>query len=127
MRWLALLVLAQNVNVTPIETRQDGVRVPQRILQRQYVVDCLAGMTCSVDGGVLYLQGAASSGGGYDGGKVNDAYAADASITAQTFDHNPTDCSATQYATAIDSAGNLTCSTPPSSGGGGPIPSFGGF
>ena len=29
MRWLALLVLAQNVNVTPIETRQDGVRVPR--------------------------------------------------------------------------------------------------
>ena len=65
---------------------------------------------------------------GYDGGKVGEAYAADASITAQAFDHDPTDCSATQYASGIDSAGNLTCSTPAGgSGASGPIPSFGGF
>jgi hypothetical protein len=109
VRWLALLVLSQNLNVTPIESRQAGARLST---QRQYVVDCRTNMTCAVDGGVLYLS---ASGGA--GGKVAEAYAADASITAQMFDHDPTDCSATQYATAIDSAGNLTCSTP--SGGGG--------
>ena len=85
MKWLALLVLAQNINVTPIETRQNGVRVPQRVVQRQYVIDCRTNMTCGVDGGVLYLSAAAGSSGGssYDGGKVGEAYMADASITAQ--------------------------------------------
>lgn len=125
MRWLVLLALAQNVNVTPIETRQNGVRVPQRVVQRQYVIDCRTNMTCGVDAGVLYLS---SSGG--SGGKVAEAYVADASITSQMFDHNPTDCAATEYATAIDSSGNLTCSTPPGGSSGGTSPlilSFGGF
>lgn len=120
MRLLALLVLAQvplNLNVTPIESRQDGARLSTR---RQYVIDCRANMTCTIDGGSLYLSSSGGgSSGGYDGGKVGEAYAADASITAQTFDHNPTDCAATEYATAIDSAGNLTCSTPPGGGGSG--------
>lgn len=79
MKWLTLLLLAQNINVTPIETRQNGVRVPQRVVQRQYVIDCRTNMTCGVDGGVLYL----SATGGGSSGKVAEAYMADASITAQ--------------------------------------------
>jgi hypothetical protein len=66
MRALLLLLLAQtplNLNTTPIETRQNGVRVPQRVVQRQYVIDCRTNMTCGVDAGVLYLS-AASGGGG---------------------------------------------------------------
>jgi hypothetical protein len=64
------LILAQalNLNVTPIETRQNGVRVPQRVVQRQYVIDCRANMTCAVDGGVLMLS---ASGGSGSGGPVN--------------------------------------------------------
>lgn len=123
MRALLLVLLAQatstNLNVSPIESRQAGARLSTR---RQYVIDCRTNMTCGVDGGVLYLS---SSGGA--GGKVAEAYAADASITAQAFDHNPTDCAATEYATAIDSAGNLTCSTPAGGSSGGPIPQFGEF
>jgi hypothetical protein len=57
-----LLALGQSLNVTPIETRQDGVRVPTR--QRQYVIDCRTNMTCGVDGGVLYLSAASGGSGG---------------------------------------------------------------
>jgi len=133
------LILAQtmNLNVTPIETRQDGVRVPTR--QRQYVIDCRTNMTCGVDGGVLYLSAASSGGGGssYDGGKVGEAYMADAAITAQvaqtaysadaavyaaTFDHDPAACAVGQYVTDISPAGVLTCSTPSGGGGGGGPP-----
>lgn len=32
--------------------------------------------------------------------------------TSTAFDHNPTDCSAGQFANAIDSGGNLACNTP---------------
>jgi hypothetical protein len=134
------LILAQtmNLNVTPIETRQGGVKVPSR--QRQYVIDCRTNMTCGVDGGVLYLSAASSGSGGssYDGGKVGEAYMADASyyaqvaVVAQTaysadasvytaaFDHEPAACPAGQYASDLSAAGVLTCSTPSGGGGGGP-------
>ena len=108
------LILAQtmNLNVTPIETRQDGVKVPSR--QRQYVIDCRTNMTCAVDGGTLFL----SASGGSGGGKVAEAYAADASITAQAFDHDPASCSVGQYVTDLSASGVLTCSTPSGGGGG---------
>lgn len=44
--------------------------------------------------------------------KVREAFYADAGITAQTataLASNPTDCTAGQYAKAIDTSGNLTC------------------
>lgn len=74
MKWLPFLILAQslNLNVTPIETRQDGVRVPQRVVQRQYAVDCRSNMTCGVDGGVLYLSAAGAAGG--SGAPVDGGY-----------------------------------------------------
>lgn len=102
------LILAQtmNLNVTPIETRQDGVRVPTR--QRQYVIDCRTNMTCGVDGGVLYLSAA----GGGSSGKVAEAYAADAAITAE---YLPITCGAGQFITCTGTA--CSCATP--SGGGG--------
>ena len=122
MRGLALLLLAQvtplNLNEQPIIVKDEGVR---QGTARATVINCSgAGVTCTQSGTTMTMTipGGGSS-GGYDGGKVGEAYAADASITAQTFDHNPTDCAATEYATAIDSAGNLTCSTPPGGGGSG--------
>ena len=60
---LLALLLAQarpmNLNQQPIEVRQNGVRVFTQ--QRQYVIDCRTGMTCTVDGGIAFLS---SSGGG---------------------------------------------------------------
>lgn len=80
---LVLLALGQSLNVTPIEVRQNGVRLPTR--QRQYVIDCRTNVTCAVDGGTLYVSAASGGSGGssYDGGKVGEAFMADASITAQ--------------------------------------------
>ncbi len=132
MTLLVALLLAQNVNVTPIEVRVNGARLPTT--QRQYVIDCRTNMTCAIDGGILFLSASGGSGGGssYDGGKVAEAYMADASITAQVaqaaysadasvytaaFDHEPAACPAGQYASDLSAAGVLTCSTP--SGGGG--------
>ena len=106
MRLLVALLLAQNVNVTPIEVRQDGVRLPTR--QRQYVVDCRANMTCAIDGGILFL----SATGGGASGKVAEAYMADASITAE---YLPITCGAGQFITCTGTA--CSCATP--SGGGG--------
>jgi hypothetical protein len=61
MSFLVAMLLAQslNLNVQPIEVRQNGVKVPS--VQRQYVLDCRTGMTCTVDGGIAFLS---SSGGG---------------------------------------------------------------
>jgi hypothetical protein len=42
---------------------------------------------------------------------------ADASITALQLQNNPTDCSAGQFANAIDVSGNLTCATPSAGSG----------
>ena len=159
---LALLVLSQpqpglNLNVTPIESRAGGVKLSN---QRQYGIDCRANMTCTVDGGWLYLAAAAGGGGGGDGGGVGSAdggtavplgapfvtWQADGTLTssrvitggtnvgvsnatpgqtilsvtgtvassstAAALDADPTDCSAGQYATAIASSGNLTCTQP---------------
>ena len=81
---LVLLALGQSLNVTPIEVRQNGVRLPTR--QRQYVIDCRTNVTCAVDGGTLYVSaagGGSSGGSSYDGGKVGESFMADASITAQ--------------------------------------------
>lgn len=70
---LVLLLLAQqpstmNLNVQPPTTFR-----------------CDGGIACSVSGRTLYISGSGTSGGDgyYDGGKVAEAYMADASITAQ--------------------------------------------
>lgn len=128
MRMLVALLLAQNINVTPIEVRQDGVRLPTR--QRQYVVDCRANMTCAIDGGILFLSAAS---GGSGGGKVAEAYMADASITAQVAtvartayaadasvyavqaQYLPITCAPGQFITCTGTS--CSCATP--SGGGG--------
>jgi hypothetical protein len=101
-----LLALGQNLNVTPIEVRQNGVRLPTR--QRQYVIDCRTNLTCSVDGGTLYMEAA----GGGSSGKVAEAYMADASITAE---YLPLTCAPGQFVTCTGTA--CSCATP--SGGGG--------
>ena len=44
------------------------------------------------------------------------AYAADASVFANQFQTNPTDCAGGQFANAIDALGNLTCATPGGAG-----------
>ena len=127
MRLLLLLLLAQNLNQQPIESRQAGVRLSP---WRQYVVDCRTGMTCATDGGVLYLS---SSGGGgstptvtcatdealtWNGAawacisKIRAAWAADAGITAQ---YLPLTCGAGQFVTCAGTS--CSCATP--SGGGG--------
>lgn len=130
MRLLALLVLAQvplNLNVTPIESRQDGARLSTR---RQYVIDCRANMTCTIDGGSLYLSSSGGgSSGGYDGGKVGEAYAADASITAVTAgaaysadaagfaNYLPLTCGAGDFVTCAGTS--CSCATPAGGGGSG--------
>jgi hypothetical protein len=116
---LVALILAQsaNLNVQPIEVRQDGAKVPSR--QRQYIVDCRTNMTCAVDGGILFLSSSGSSGGGYDGGKVAEAYAADASIYANQLLVDPTACAAGQYVSDVAADGTLTCSQPTYFDGGG--------
>lgn len=74
MRFLSLLLLAQ---VTPLNLNEQP---PKRF-------SCDGGIECHKSGSTLYITGSgASSGGGgvsYDGGKVGEAYMADASITAQ--------------------------------------------
>lgn len=102
---IILLILAQpmNLNIQPPSTFR-----------------CDGGISCSVSGRTLYISGSGSGGGG----KVAEAYMADASITAQVanvaysadagyysteFITNPADCSAGQYATTIAANGNLTC------------------
>jgi hypothetical protein len=87
-----------------------------------------------VGGRINLTVSSTGGGGGYDGGKVGEAYAADASITAQQAGvastaysadasavsiaraSNPTDCAGGEFANAIDALGNLTCAVP--SGGG---------
>lgn len=65
---LLVLVLAQwssstNTNQAPIESRQNGAKLSNT---RQFAVDCRTGMTCSVDGGTLYLTSSGGVGGGAD-------------------------------------------------------------
>ena len=62
----ALLAQPMNMNVQPIEVRQNGVKVPTR--QRQYAVNCVGGVNCTVDGGVWTLGVDAGPGGGGGGG-----------------------------------------------------------
>jgi hypothetical protein len=115
MRALLLLVLAQplTLNTTPLDVRDEGARVGAR----PWGVNCTgAGVTCRVDGGLWQVDVAGGSGGG---GKVAEAYAADAAITAQEFDHDPAACAVGQYVSDISPAGVLTCSTPSGGGGGG--------
>lgn len=47
------------------------------------------------------------------GGKIAEAYMADASITAQAFEANPADCAGGEFATSIAANGDLTCAAPP--------------
>jgi hypothetical protein len=56
--------------------------------------------------------------GNFSAGTITAALSGNAT-TATSLAANPTDCSAGQFATAIDAQGNLTCATPASSGGGG--------
>jgi hypothetical protein len=121
MRYLLLLLLAQDLSgnggtslerTAPIQAYDEGVRQG-----RVYGVDCRgSGVTCQRDGGYLFMTIPGGSGG--SGGKVAEAYMADASTTANQLLNNPTDCSPGQFANAIDNSGNLTCATP---GGGGSV------
>jgi hypothetical protein len=65
--------------------------------------------TCVADSEIAAVSGSKVS-------KVAQAYAADASITTQALDHDPTACGAGEYVTDISAAGVLTCATP--AGGG---------
>ena len=70
MSSIILLLLTQNLNLTPIETRQNGARLSTT---RQYAIDCRTNMTCVVDGGVVLLSSSGGSGAGgapVDGGFV---------------------------------------------------------
>jgi len=106
---VACVALAQNVNTTAIESRSNGARLSN---QRQWVLDCRSNMSCWADGGVLFVS---SSGSGGSGGKVAEAYMADASITAQ---YLTLTCSGGQYVTCNGSS--CSCSTPAGGSGGSP-------
>lgn len=135
---LALVALAQgtpapNLNVWPIDARDEGARLSR---YRAYALDCRgAGITCTSDGGVMTATVSGGGGGStptvtcaadqalsWDGAawscvsKVSAAYAADASVTAQALATDPTACSAGQYVSDVAANGTLTCSTPPSGG-----------
>jgi hypothetical protein len=92
---LLLLVLAQpanlNLNTAPIEVRQSGTKVPSRV--RQWAVDCSGGATCTVDGGVWYLN--ATAGGGGSG-----------------LPADPAACPAGQFVIDQNAFGVLTCGVP---------------
>lgn len=114
MMSILLLVLAQplTLNTQPLDVRDEGARVGSR----PWGINCTGpGVTCRVDGGLWQVDVAGGSGGG---GKVGEAYAADASITAQAFDHDPAACGAGQYASDLSASGVLTCSTPAGGAGG---------
>lgn len=119
MRALALILLAQ------VQFMQDGVKVNAPAVR----VNCTSNVTCTPLGANGITLRAAD---GYDGGKVGEAWAADAAVYAQTattadtasyssetgqLATNPTDCEPGKFATAIDKSGNLTCSTPSSGAG----------
>lgn len=138
LKALALLALAQgtpapNLNLWPIDARDEGVRLSR---WRAYALDCRgAGISCTSDGGVLTATVSGGGGGStptvtcaadqalsWDGAawicvsKISAAYAADASVTAQTataLAADPAACGAGTYATDISATGTLTCSTPP--------------
>lgn len=100
-----------NLNVEPLVCMDEALycRSDKR---RAFELNCSgAGITCTQVGGrmTLTVPGGSSSGDSYDGGKIWSAYTADASITAQAFEADPSDCSAGQYATTIAANGNLTC------------------
>ena len=73
----------------------------------QFVTDLAANGT---------LTCATPSGGG--GGKVAEAYMADASITAEQLATDPTACTAGQFVTDLAANGTLTCAAPPGGGSG---------
>lgn len=121
-RALSLLLLAVPVAVlAQVQFMQDGTNVNAPAKR----VNCSGGVTCSPLGRDGVTLTASGSSGGYDGGKVAEAYMADACITCQTattagyastadtatsFATDPSDCEPGWYATGIDKFGNLTCS-----------------
>lgn len=101
-----ILSQSMNLNEQPLLCMDEGLycRADKR---RAFELNCSgAGITCTQTGGRMTLT---VTGGSGPAGKVAEAYAADASITAQAFEANPSDCSAGQYATTIAANGNLTC------------------
>ena len=130
---LPATVYAQNMNLWPVDVRDEGTRLSK---WRAYAADCRgAGVTCTSDGGVWTITVSGGGGGStpdvtcaadqalsWNGtawscvSKISAAYAADASVTAQTataLAADPAACSAGQYASDISAAGVLTCGTPP--------------
>lgn len=136
-RALSLLLLAVPVAVlAQVQFMQDGTNVNAPAKR----VNCSGGVTCSPLGRDGVTLTASGSGGGYDGGKVAEAYMADACVTCQTattagyastadtatsFVTDPNDCEPGWYATGIDKFGNLTCSAV--SGGSGTSWTFAAF
>jgi hypothetical protein len=129
MSLILSLVLAQafspgsglNLNTQAIESRQDGVRLKAT---RQWAIDCRSNMTCSVDGGTLYLSAASSGGvgggvGSADGGTAAPlgapfvTWQADATLTASrklsAGNYTAVD-NLTPGESQIDWAHGLTCS-----------------
>lgn len=121
MKWLTLLLLAQNMNVTPIESRQAGARLST---QRQYVVDCRTGMTCATDGGVLYLSSSGGTGGSgapVDGGFVTFGGGTTGSTNERTL------TAGTNVTIDLTTPGQVILNASGGGGSSGPLPSFGGF
>jgi hypothetical protein len=79
-------------------------------------VYCDGGVACLKQGSRLTIIGTPSSGGG-SGGKVAEAYMADASIFATQLAADPTACPGGQFVTDLAANGALTCATPAGSGG----------
>lgn len=99
MKALALLLLAQ------VQFMQNGTTVNSQTFR----INCGANVTCSPSDRKTVTMTAM----GYDGGKVAEAYMADASVTSQRLETDPAGCSAGQYVTDINAYGVPTCSTPP--------------
>ena len=110
MSLVALLLLGQ------VQFYQSGGAV--RVGGPAHAVICGNNVSCTPSGiGRVTItaagsDGGSSGGGGYDGGKVGEAYAADASITAQALAADPADCPSGTFVTGIDAYGVPTCSAP---------------
>jgi hypothetical protein len=79
-------------------------------------VYCDGGVACLKQGSRLTIIGTPSGGGG-SGGKVAEAYMADASIFATQLAADPAACPGGQFVTDLAANGALTCATPAGSGG----------
>lgn len=60
-----------NLNVAPIDGRQNGTRLSK---WRQWAIDCRTNMTCTADGGVLTISSSGGGGGGGGGTPVDGGY-----------------------------------------------------